>query len=164
MNVRLPRKLAALAKKIRPLNDRVFVKRFEYQHPILAVVGVKLEKGVVVAVGPGKPRRRKTLFRQAMGAVGGQRDLMFEDGDERNAPRHPMPVKVGDVVEFSPRMQIEVEIDGEKLVVIRSGSIYGTSNDSKSEAMLWQESAGHDRKGNFLPGAQTFGVGGFTTK
>lgn len=150
--MRLPKKLAALAKTIRPIQDRVFIKRFEYQHPILAVVGVKLEKGVVIAVGPGKPRRRKNLFRHG---IDGQRDLWFEDGDERNAPRHPMPVKVGDCVEFSPRGQIETEIDGEKLVVIRAGSIYGTTNDSKSEAMLWQESAGYDRNGNFMSGAES---------
>lgn len=153
--MRLPKKLAALAKRIRPLDDRVLVSRFQYQHPILAVVGVKLEKGVVVAAGPGKQRRRKQRFK--LGPDAGFRDVFFEDGDLRNAPRHPMPVKVGDVVEFSPRGQTEVEIDGEALVVIRAGSIYGTTSDSKSEAMLWQESAGYDRNGNFLPaGAETF--------
>lgn len=150
--MKLPKRLAALAKKIRARNDCVFVKRFEYQHPILAVVGVKLEKGVVVAAGPGKLRRRKTCFKHG---IDGKRDLWFEDGSPlADGSRHPMPVKIGDCVEFSPRQQTEVRVDGEELVVVRAGAIYGTTNDSKAEAMLWQQSAGHDRHGNFLSGAE----------
>lgn len=150
--MRLPKRLASLAGAIRPLYDRVLIKRFEYQHPVLAVVGVKLEKGVVVAVGPGKPRRKKEPF--STGQNG--RTIWFEDGPERNAPRHPMPVKPGDVVEFSPRQQIEWEYEGEQFVWIRAGSIYGTTNASKSDAMLWQQSAGYDRNGNFLSGAESW--------
>jgi hypothetical protein len=63
-----------------------------------------------------------------------------------------MPVKAGEVVEFSPRNQIEWEYEGQKLVWIKAGAIYGTTNDSKAEALLWQQSAGTDRHGNFLGG------------
>ncbi len=150
--MKLPEKLAALAEKIHPVHDRVLVKRFDYQHPVLAVVGIVLQKGVVVAVGPGKPRRRKLPFKH--GTDSG-RTLWFEDGDETGG-RHPMVVKPGDVVEFSPRGQVETEIDGELFVMIRLGSIYGITNDSKHEAMLWQQSAGYDRHGNFLSGKENW--------
>jgi hypothetical protein len=79
--------------------------------------------------------------------------LYFEDGDETGKIR-PVRVKVGDVVEFSPRNQIEFEHDGEQYVMIWDQAIYGTTNDSQSAALLWQQSAGHDRQGNYLSGRE----------
>lgn len=151
--MKLPKKLAALAKKIHPLRDRVVVKRFEYQHPVLYVAGVTLHKGVVLAVGPGRKIRRKVYFNQGIDNRVGPRSIAFEDGDETGQIR-PMRVKVGDVVEFSFRGGIDFELDGEALLMIWEQSIYGVTNDSKSEAMLWQQSAGYDRHGNFLSGAE----------
>lgn len=137
---------------IRPLRDRVCIKLVEYQHPVLAVVGVSLNKGQVVAVGPGRKIRRKQRFDAAQGMMG--RSLWFEDGEE-TGKIGPMHVKVGDFVEFSPRQSIPFSIDGEDYVMIKQGAIYGTTNDSKSDAMLWQQSAGYDREGNFMSGRES---------
>jgi len=152
--MKLNKKLKKVSQTVRPLEDRVLVQRLEYEHPTLAVVGVTLQKGIVVAVGPGKRKRRKVRFDLLQGHLSSERSLYFEDGPEIGGI-HKMPVSVGDVVEFSPRNQIEWEKDGEKLVWIKAGAIYGTTNESKSEALLWQQSAGTDRNGNFLPGTDT---------
>jgi co-chaperonin GroES (HSP10) len=136
---------------IRPLRDRVLVKRIEYKHPLLAVIGVTLEKGIVVAVGPGRRERRKVRFDKMEGHLSSAGAQYFEDGDETGRTR-PMRVKVGDVVEFSPRNQFEFEHEGEKYVMIWEQAIYGTTHDKPDTALLWQRSAGHDRHGNFMPG------------
>jgi co-chaperonin GroES (HSP10) len=146
----LNEKLTKLSQTVKPLQDYVLVQRLEYEHPILAVIGITLQKGIVMAVGPGKRKRRKVRFDLLEGHLSTSRSLYFEDGPEYG-PRHPMPVRIGDVVEFSPRNQIEWEYEGEKLVWIKAGAIYGTTNDSKAEALLWQQPAGTDRFGNFLP-------------
>jgi co-chaperonin GroES (HSP10) len=135
---------------IKPLRDRVLVQRLEYKHPTLAVVGVVIHKGVVVAVGNGRRLRRKTKFE----GMPGRPPMWFEDGDETGKVR-PMRVKPGDIVEFSPRGQVEFELMGEPYVMIWEQSIYGTTNDSQSEAMLFQQSAGFDRDGNFMSGKET---------
>lgn len=145
-------KLTKVSQTVRPLQDYVLVQRLEYEHPILAVIGVTLQKGIVVAVGPGKRKRRRVRFDLLEGHMSTQRSLYFEDGPELSGKLHCMPVKAGEVVEFSPRNQIEWEYEGEKLVWIKAGAIYGTTNDSKAEALLWQQSAGTDRHGNFLGG------------
>jgi co-chaperonin GroES (HSP10) len=140
--------------KLRPLRDRVLIRKIEYKHPLLAVVGVVLEKGVVVAVGPGRRIRRKVRFNHSMDQMNTKRALYFEDGEETGKVR-PMRVKVGDTVEFSTRQQIEIEWEGERLYMIFEQSIYGIDpNASQSQALLWQQSAGYDRNGNFLSGAE----------
>ena len=151
--MKLNKKLKTLSQTVKPLEDRVLIQRLEYEHPILAVVGVTLQKGIVVAAGPGKRKRKKVRFDLLQGHLCTERALYFEDGPETGGV-HPMPVKVGECVEFSPRNQIEWEYEGEKLVWVKAGAIYGTTNDSRSEALLWQQSAGHDRHGNFLPGTE----------
>lgn len=143
--------LRALSKRLHPLADRLIVKRIEYKHATLAVVGIVLQKGLVLAVGPGKERRRKTRFDGPNGKA-----LWFEDGERLNKPRHPMPFRVGNCVEFSPRGLIEFSIDGIDLLVVRAGACYGTTNESASEALLWQQSAGYDREGNFMSGRDTY--------
>lgn len=150
--LKLSKKLKQISKAIKPLSDRILIQRLEYEHPILAVTGITLQKGVVLAVGPGKRQRRKVRFDLLEGHLSTGRALYFEDGGETGR-LHPMYVQVGDIVEFSPRNQIEWEYEGEKFVWVRHGGIYGTSNDSKPhEALLWQASAGTDRNGNYLPG------------
>ncbi len=139
--------------KLRPLRDRVLIKRLEYKHPVLAVVGVTLQKGVVIAVGPGRRERRKVRFEKMPGMSAGA--MYFEDGEETGRV-HPMKVKVGDVVEFSPRNQFEFDFEGERYSMIWQNAIYGTTNDSRHQAMLWQQSAGYDRNGNFMSGAENW--------
>jgi co-chaperonin GroES (HSP10) len=131
--------------------DRVLVQRLEYENPLLAVVGITLQKGIVIAVGPGKRQRKKVRFDLLEGHLSTSRSLFFEDGAETGRV-YPILIKVGDVVEFSPRNQIEWDFAGEKLVWIWQKAIYGTTNDSRHEALLWQESAGTDRSGNYLSG------------
>lgn len=149
--MKLNEKLTKVSQTVFPLEDRVLVQRLEYENPLLAVVGITLQKGIVVAVGPGKRKKRKVRFDLLEGHLSTSRSLWFEDGPE-TAGTHPIYVKAGDVVEFSPRNQIEWEFEGEKLIWLRHGAIYGTSNDSRHEALLWQQSAGHDKNGNWLGG------------
>ena len=157
--MKLPERLASLAEKIRPLRDNVCVKRFEYEHPTLYVAGVRLNKGVVVAVGPGRRIRRKTRFDLMADGVNTTRSLWFEDGEETGQVR-PMRVKVGDVVEFShtvgSRTGKAFELDGEELLMMGEQSIIGKTNDSRAEALLWSQSAGFDRHGRFMSGTESW--------
>lgn len=150
-------RLLDLGARVRPLMDRLLVKRFEFEHKLgLFVAGVTLDKGLVIAAGPGRRQRRKVRFDKAAGHLSTQGALFFEDGEELAKPRHPMRLKVGDIVEFSPRGQVPWVFENEELVWVWAKSCYGTTNDSKAEALLWQQSAGYDRKGNFLSGAENW--------
>ena len=155
--MQLPSNLQAISDSVRFLRDRVLVKRFEYQNPHVAVVGVVLEKGVVVAVGYGRRRRRMVRFDKGMGHMSTAEGLYFEDGEETGDIR-PVQFKVGDVVEFSPRNQFAVPdsvFNESGLIVVKEQSIYGTDpTESQSAALLWQQSAGYDRNGNYLSGAE----------
>ena len=150
-NTKLPKNLARISKLVRPLRDRLLVKKFEYQHPVLWTTGIELQKGVVVAAGPGRRIRRKVRFDKDIGHMSTSRSLYFEDGDETGKTR-PIGFKVGDVVEFSPRNVVEWDFEGEELLWVWEQGCYGTSTDSKSSALLWQQSAGYDRHGNWLGG------------
>ena len=85
--------------KLRPLHDRVIVKRLEAE--TLSAGGIVIPdtatekpiKGEVVAVGTGK---------------------IQEDGKVR-----PMAVKVGDIVLFGKYSGTEVKVDGQELLVMR---------------------------------------------
>lgn len=169
--------LEEVAQRTRVLRDRVLVKPLPYVHPTLMTPGIEINKGVVIAVGYGRRQRRKTPFRQAMddGAPvlgpGGKvmkfaksklsdRTLWFEDGDE-TGNIIPMTVRPGDVVEFSFRNITIVDFDrigfpgiGE-LVFVWQKAIYSVDPDeSLNECLMWQQSAGYDRKGNFMSGAE----------
>jgi co-chaperonin GroES (HSP10) len=134
------------------LRDRVLVERLEYKHPVLAVVGIVLQKGRVVNVGYGRRKRRLVRFEKMPGMSAGS--LYFEDGEETGVVM-PMKVKVGDIVEFSPRDQFEFSYGGKDYLVLKQNSIYGTSNDSADhEALLWQQSGGYDREGHFMSGKE----------
>lgn len=149
--MKLPKNLARISLRVRPLRDRVLVKRFKYEHEVLWTTGIELHKGVVVAAGPGRRQRRKVRFDKDIGHMSTAGAQYFEDGDETGRVR-PMRVRVGDVVEFSPRNQLEWEFEGEELVWIWEQACYGTTTPDKSKGLLWQQSAGHDRKGNWLGG------------
>lgn len=135
--------------KLRVLRDRVAIRRLEYKNPYLAVVGVALQKGEVVAIGEGRRVKRRTKFC----GMPGSPPLWFEDGAETGKVL-PMKVKVGDFVEFSPREQFEFTFNGEKLVMIMQNSIYYISDDSPSDALLFQQSAGFGKDGHFMSGKE----------
>jgi hypothetical protein len=72
-----------------------------------------------------------------------------------------MTVKPGDVVEFSFRNITIVDFDrigfpgiGD-LAFVWQQAIYSIDPDeSLNECLMWQQSAGHDRKGNFMSGSE----------
>lgn len=137
---------------IRPLSDRLVVRRLDYQHATLAVIGVELQKGVVVAAGPGRRRKRMNRF----DGMPGRPPTYFEDGEE-TGKFTPMDVKVGDVVEFGPRQVVEFEFEGETLLMVWRRSVYGIDpTASQSKALMWQKSAGYDRSGNYMSGKEAW--------
>ena len=91
--------------KIRPLQDRVIVKRLEEEQKTAGGIIIpdtakeKPQKGEIVAAGPGK----KT-----------------EDGKLQ-----PLDVKAGDKVLFSKYAGTEVKVDGEELLMMREDDIMG---------------------------------------
>ncbi|MGR8953249.1 MAG: co-chaperone GroES [Gammaproteobacteria bacterium] len=91
--------------KIRPLHDRVIVKRVEEETTTaggIVLPGSAAEKpsqGVILAVGTGKH---------------------LDNGEIR-----PLEVKVGDKVLFGKYSGNEVKIDGEELIVMREDDIMG---------------------------------------
>ncbi len=91
--------------KIRPLNDRVLVKRTEEETKTKGGIIIpdtakeKPQRGEVIAVGPGK---------------------MGEDGK-----RIPLEVKVGDKILFSKYAGTEIKVDGEEQIFMREDDILG---------------------------------------
>jgi chaperonin GroES len=89
--------------KIRPLHDRVIVKRLDEERTSpggIVIPDTAAEKpiqGRIVAVGKGK---------------------ILEDGQVR-----PLDVKVGDKVLFGKYSGTEVKVEGEELVVMREEDV-----------------------------------------
>ena len=89
--------------KIRPLHDRVIIKRLEEERTSPGGIVIpdsaaeKPVQGKVLAVGKGK---------------------ILEDGTAR-----PLDVKVGDKILFGKYSGTEVKIDGEDLVVMREEDV-----------------------------------------
>jgi chaperonin GroES len=89
--------------KIRPLHDRVIVKRLEEERVSAGGIVIpdsaaeKPVQGKVVAVGKGK---------------------ILEDGNVR-----PLDVKVGDKILFGKYSGTEVKVDGDDLVVMREEDV-----------------------------------------
>lgn len=89
--------------KIRPLHDRVIVKRVEAERTTASGIvipdsaGEKPDQGEILAVGPGKR----------------------DDSGKLNAP----DVKVGDRVLFGKYAGQAVKVDGDELLVIREEEI-----------------------------------------
>ncbi len=94
-----------LKVKIRPLGDRIVVERIEEEEVkkggiiIPDTAKEKPQKGKVLAVGPG----RKT-----------------DDGKVI-----PVDIKVGDIVIFSKYAGTEIEIDDQKLLIMREDEVLG---------------------------------------
>ncbi|WP_028580189.1 co-chaperone GroES [Desulfogranum japonicum] len=91
--------------KIRPLNDRILVKRLEGEEKTAGGIIIpdsakeKPAEGEIVAVGPGK----------------------LSDAGERVA----MDVAVGDRVLFSKYGGTDVKLDGEDYLIMREDDILG---------------------------------------
>ncbi len=91
--------------KIRPLHDRVVIRRMEEERKTAAGIVIpdsaqeKPAEGEIVAVGKGK---------------------ILDNGDAR-----ALDVKVGDKVLFSKYAGTEVKVDGEELLVMREEDIMG---------------------------------------
>jgi len=89
--------------KIRPLHDRVIVRRLEEERKTAGGIVIpdsaaeKPIRGEIVAVGNGK---------------------ILENGDARS-----LDVKVGDKVLFGKYSGTEVKVDGEELLVMREDDI-----------------------------------------
>lgn len=172
----LPDTLQEVGKRVRVLRDRVLIYPLDYKHPVLETVGVDVNKGVVIAVGYGRRSRLKTRFDQKEGAFNTGKSLYFEDGGETGKIL-PMRVKVGDVVEFSARNFELVDFDrlfdhsedgkrtpafpdvGHLLFVWQNAIMTIDTEESLHESMLWQQSAGYDRHGNFMSGQEAWNRG-----
>ena len=91
--------------KIRPLHDRVIVKRMEEERISAGGIVIpdsateKPVRGQVIAAGNGK---------------------ILENGNVR-----PIAVKAGDKVLFGKYSGTEVKVDGEELLVVREEDIMG---------------------------------------
>lgn len=91
--------------KIRPLQDRVVIKRMEEERTSAGGIVIpdtaaeKPIRGKVIAVGPGK---------------------VLDNGQKR-----PIDVKVGDIVLFGKYSGTEVKINNEEYLVIREDDIMG---------------------------------------
>ena len=90
---------------IRPLHDRVIVKRLEAESKsaggivIPDTAGEKPDQGEVVAVGPGKKNEEGKIL--------------------------PMDVKVGDRILFGKYSGTTVKVEGTELLVMREEDIMG---------------------------------------
>ena len=90
--------------KLRPLADRVIVKRLENETKTASGIVIpdtaaeKPDQGEVMAVGPGR---------------------LDEDGE-----RMPMSVKVGDRVLFGKYSGQTVKVDGDELLVMREEDLF----------------------------------------
>ncbi len=160
--------LEEAAKRTKVLRDRVLVKVLPYVHPVLATPGIEIQKGVILAVGYGRRQRRKVAFHTKMSFS--ESALYFEDGPETGRII-PMEVKPGDVVEFSFRNIELVDfsrvfpdiVDKQTreqlghLAFVWQNAIYSVDPDELlDECLLWQQSAGYDRNGNYLSGAESW--------
>ena len=100
-----------MAIKIRPLQDRVVVRRLEEKESIKGGIIIpdtakeKPQEGEVVAVGDGKILN--------------------------NGTRVAMDVKVGDRILFGKYAGSEVKLDGEELLIMREEDILGVLSSKK---------------------------------
>jgi chaperonin GroES len=91
--------------KIRPLQDRLIVKRLEEDEKTASGLYIpdsakeKPQQGKVLAVGKGKVR---------------------EDGTVQ-----PLDIKEGDVVLFGKYSGQEIKVEGEEVLIMREDDVYG---------------------------------------
>lgn len=97
--------------KIRPLHDRVLVKRIEAEE--------KTAGGIIIPdSAKEKPQQGEVL------AVGsGARD--------ESGKLVPLDVKVGDTIMFGKWSGTEVKVDGQELLIMKESDIMGVVEDAK---------------------------------
>jgi chaperonin GroES len=94
-----------MAQRVKPLNDRIIVKRIEEQEKSKGGIIIpdtakeKPQQGEVVAVGPG--------------------------GRDEAGKLIPIDVKAGDRVLFGKWSGTEVKLDGEDLLIMKESDIMG---------------------------------------
>ena len=99
-----------MATSIRPLNDRIIVKRIEEQEQMRGGLYIpdtakeKPQEGEVLAVGNGK---------------------LLENGT-----RIAIDLKVGDRVLFGKYAGTEVKLDGEELLILREDDVLGVVEET----------------------------------
>lgn len=139
---------AELRRRLKPLRDNVVWIRDEAKSAAgLFLPTVKLHRGEVLAVGPGRrvKRARRHDNPDPMAAPG---DAYFymESGPETGKIR-PTGIKVGDRIEFSQYGQTEFEIDGFagiKLVLSGAKSVLGYADGDATHAFMFPSPAGFD--------------------
>ena len=100
--------------KIRPLSDRLLVKRIEEQETLKSGIIIpdsaqeKPQEAEVVAVGPGK---------------------RLEDGQ-----RVAIDVKVGDRILFGKYSSSDITVDGEKYLIMREDEVLGVMEQKPKTA------------------------------
>jgi chaperonin GroES len=93
--------------KLKPLHDRVVVKPAEAEEKTASGILLpdsakeKPTRGKIVAAGAGKP--------------------------DKNGKPASLSVKVGDVVYYGKYSGTEVEVDGQKLVIVRESDLLGVA-------------------------------------
>lgn len=138
---------------IRPLRDWVCIEPLEYRHPVLAVVGIRLTKGIVRAVGPGRRLKRKVRFLKNPDRVE-DGYTWFEDGLETGKIR-PVSVQIGDCVEYAAsdrrRGGTKFLFDGVEYIMVPEQSIIALDpHADPSDGMLEHKAAGFDKQGRFI--------------
>jgi chaperonin GroES len=99
---------------IRPLHDRVVVKRIEEKETVQGGIIIpdtakeKPQEGEVIAVGPGKRTDDGKLI--------------------------PMDVKAGDRILFGKYSGSEIKLEGEEFLIIREDEILGVIEDTSKKA------------------------------
>lgn len=94
-----------MALKLKPLGDRVIVKQSDAEEKTKSGILLpdsakeKPTKGKVISVGPGKV--------------------------DDNGKRHALGVKAGETVYYGKYSGTDVEVDGEKFVILRESDILG---------------------------------------
>jgi chaperonin GroES len=97
--------------KIRPLQDRLIVKRLENTEKTASGLYIpdtakeKPQQGRVIAVGKGK---------------------IGDDGKPR-----PMDVKAGDTIIFGKYSGQEIKVDGDELLIMKEDDVYGVVVEGK---------------------------------
>ena len=94
-----------MATNIRPLHDRVIVKRLEEEE--------KTKGGLIIPDTAKEKPQQATILAVGTGRVS-------DDGKVQ-----PLDVKAGDKVVFGKYAGTEVKIDGEELLIIREDDVLG---------------------------------------
>lgn len=137
---------AELRRRLKPLRDNVVWIRDEAKSTAgLFLPTVTLNRGEVLAVGPGRRvKRKRRIDNPDPMAAPGDAYFYTENGPETGKIR-PTGIKVGDRIEFSQYGQTEFEIDGLagiKLVLSGAQSVLGIAEGDATHAYMFPNPAG----------------------